>query len=358
MDKLTSLDRRVNGAEIYRRLYQKADGRDLFLYGYAQHTASPFKEKASEIARGGELRWHPLRGEWNIYAAHRQNRTFKPAAADDPLAPSIQGQATTEIPFEDFELAVFENKFTSLHRDAPAPASSGADAARGLGRCEVVVFAPEAKGSLATLGQEKRRLLVAAWIDRYAALLGAGHDFVFPFENRGEEVGVTLHHPHGQIYAFDRTPPVQQKAVDAFNDGFDLEKEIAQQSEALFVVEAGGLVAYCPPYARFPFEVWIAPRNRLAGPWEFTNEEEDAFAYLLGEICRRYDEYFACATPYMLGLHAAPAHANTSYHFTAQFYPLMRAPGRIKYLASVEQHTGVMTVDVMPDKAAEILRAL
>lgn len=358
MDKLISLDRRVNGSVVFRRAYQKADGRNLFLYGYDRHTALPVKEDASQIAKGGELRWHPLRREWNIYAVHRQNRTFKPSAADDPLAPSIAGKAATEIPFAEFELAVFENKFTSLHRDAPPPAAVGVAAERGVGRCEVVVFAPEAKGSLAGLSHAKRRLLVAAWIDRYETLLRDGHAFVFPFENRGEEVGVTLHHPHGQIYAFDRTPPVQQKAAEVFVEGFDLAKEIAQYSEELVVAEAGGLIAYCPPYARFPFEVWIAPRERRSGPWNFSEEEEDAFAFLLGDVCRRYDEYFSCTTPYMLGLHAAPTGADATFHFTAQFYPLLRAPGKLKYLASVEQHTGIMTVDVAPDKAAEILRAL
>ena len=104
--------------QFYRRHFIKRDGRDLFLYGYQPHSHTPLNEDSGEVARGGELRFHPLRQEWNIYAPHRQNRTFKPSAADNPLAPSKPNKPPTEIPFKDFELAIFENKFTSLHAEA------------------------------------------------------------------------------------------------------------------------------------------------------------------------------------------------------------------------------------------------
>jgi len=115
----TSLDMRttINDKKIYRRHHKKRDGRDLYLYGYKEHTLPVLSESNGDIAKGGELRYHPLRDEWNIYAAHRQNRTFKPLKANDPLAPSTTDGPRTEIPFTDFELAVFENKFTSLHKD-------------------------------------------------------------------------------------------------------------------------------------------------------------------------------------------------------------------------------------------------
>lgn len=350
---------KISGACIFRRRFQKDDGRELFLYGYAPHREAPLPQDGGDIAKGGALRWHPLRQEWNIYAAHRQNRTYKPSAADNPLAPSRPGAAPTEIPFKTFEIAVFENKFTSLHIDATAPASiADVKQARAAGRCEVIVYAPEAEGSLATLSQERRRLLIAAWIDRYDALFSAGCKYVLPFENRGDEVGVTLHHPHGQIYGFPFVPQVQATAARAFAEGFDLSKDIASFEKRYAVAEAGGMSAFCPPYARFPFETWIAPRESKPGPWAFSEEELDGFACLLGDITRRYDAYFERPTPYMLSLHAAPAGMSDRFHFTAQFYPLLRTPDRVKYLASVEQSTGVFTVDVMPENAADILRAL
>lgn len=359
MPDATALKRPVAGKTVYRRTFNKADGRTLSLYGYAPHQEAPLPEGAGDIAKGGELRWHPLRGEWNVYAAHRQHRTFKPAAAMNPLAPSKPDEPATEIPFTDFELAVFDNKFTSLHMDAPPPSAiDGLTMAPATGQCEVVVYAPAAHGSLATIGQEKRLLLTAAWIDRYEALFAKGCGYVFPFENRGDAVGVTLHHPHGQIYGFEKPPKVQQKAIDAFAAGYDLSAQVEAFAPRYAIAEAGGLTAFCPPFARFPYEVWITPRDRTPGPWAFNDEQLEGFAFLLGDVCRRYDKFFQCETPYMLGLHAAPVENVSNYHFTAQFYPLLRAPDRIKYLASVEQHTGTMTVDVMPEAAADQLRAI
>lgn len=359
IDKTTILTRPVSGQSVHRRHFQKKDGRDLFLYGYKPHTLKPSAEENFDVAKGGEIRWHPLRNEWNIYAAHRQNRTFKPSAAQDPLAPSIPGGPATEIPFTDFELAIFENKFTSLHAQAPEQISTREiKMASAKGRCDVVTYGPEASGNLATLGQDKRRLLLSAWIDRYSTLYESGHKFVMPFENRGDEVGVTLHHPHGQIYAFPFVPNVQAAAAKSFAEGYNLAEAIKACEPGYHIAGAGNMLAYCPPYARFPYEVWIAPRKCKAGPWMFNETEQDGFAHLLGDITRRYDEFFQRETAYMLTLHAAPAGTEDSFHFTAQFYPLLRAPKRVKYLASVEQSTGVFTVDVMPETAAQTLRAL
>ncbi len=361
IDRLTKLPNLIDGKTVHRRHFQKADGRDLLLYGYAPHTETPLMQDSSEVAKGGELRWHPLRREWNVYAPHRQNRTFKPSAADNPLAPSQAGGPPTEIPFTDFELAVFENKFTSLHAQALAPmdiSAQGVEMARAKGRCDVIVYSPKPVGNLYSLGQDKRRLILAAWIDRYKALFDAGSEYVLPFENRGDAVGVTLSHPHGQIYAFPFVPQVQRSAATAFAQGYDLEQALKTIKPDYTVASAGDLTAFCPPYARFPFEVWIAPDMRMSGPWDFNETQLDGFAHLLGDITRRYDEYFQGSTDYMLSLHAAPRGADDSFHFTAQFYPLLRAPGRVKYLASVEQSTGAFTVDVMPEMAAKTLRGL
>ncbi len=356
-DTSTLLRQTIQGNPVHRRSFEKKDGRNLFLYGYAPHKEKSLDQENGDVAKGGELRWHPFRQEWNVYAAHRQNRTFKPSTAEDPLAPSQRGGPVTEIPFTDFELAIFENKFTSFHKDAPDPQYiRGITSQKATGQCDVVVYTPESEGNLATIGQEKRRLLIAAWIDRYQDLFQQGYEFVYPFESRGDEVGVTLHHPHGQIYAFPYVPLVQKNAVQSFTEGYDLSADIKIYTDEYGVATAGSVQAFCPPYARFPFEVWLAPQTRRAGPWEMTEEELDGFAHLLGDVTRRYDTYFGRSTAYMLTLHAAPLGTENIFHFTAQFYPLLRAPGRVKYLASVEQGTGTYTVDVMPEMAAKTLR--
>ena len=350
------LARQISGKPVYKRHYKKQDGRNLYFYGYAPHTGARIEGEDLEINAGAELRLHPLRKTWSIYAGHRNNRTFKPGAAANPLAPSQAGKPLTEIPFEGFELCVFENRFPVLHNNAHDPVDIGVANARASGGCEVIVYSPESENSLATLGQARRRLLLETWIDRYTHLFSQGCAFVLPFENRGDEVGVTLHHPHGQIYGFPFVPDPQQNAADSFEAGYRLHKKLGEWRSEFGIAEAGGMLAYAPPFARFPYEVWISGFQKRSGPWAFDEAEADGFAYLLGDIARRYDSMFLQQTPYMLSLHASPYGHDNLFEFTAQFYPLLRAQGRVKYLASVEQATGVFTVDIMPERAAKALR--
>ncbi|MEL6692225.1 MAG: galactose-1-phosphate uridylyltransferase, partial [Pseudomonadota bacterium] len=120
-DPIKTLSRQITGRAAYRRHHTKSDGRDLFLYGYKPHDLPRVEGEDLQSVTGAELRYHPLRGDWSIYAAGRQNRTFKPSAAANPLAPSQSGKPLTEIPFEDYELAVFANRFPSLSADAEEP---------------------------------------------------------------------------------------------------------------------------------------------------------------------------------------------------------------------------------------------
>ena len=353
---MTRLARSI-GAPVFRRDHRKADGRMLHLYGRSLHDLPLQHEDADDIAQGGETRFHPLRQEWNVYAAHRQNRTFKPSAADDPLAPTVPDGPATEIPFADFDCVVFENKFAAFHPSARHAASlTGIKTEPAKGACDVVVYGPEAEGSLATIGSDGRQVLLSALLDRYETHFAAGCDYVLPFENRGDEVGVTLHHPHGQIYGFERVPLVQQRAIEAFADGYDLSGEMRMAMADYGLGSEGGIAAFVPRFARFPYEVWIAPETRREGPWDCTDEELEALAHQLGEVTRTYDALFDGPAATMMAFHAAPRGGSSGYHFTVQFYPLLRAPGRVKYLASVEQHTGTFTVDVMPEQAAIALR--
>lgn len=352
-----TLARSVGSGPVFRRDHCKADGRMLRLYGRKAHDLASAMESADPIAQGGEIRYHPLRAEWNVYAAHRQNRTFKPSAADDPLAPTVAGGVETEIPFGDFELAIFENKFAAFHDSAATAAKlTGIQSEPAKGACDVVVYAPDATGNLHSIGQDRRQVLIAALIDRYQSLFKQGCNYVLSFENRGDEVGVTLHHPHGQIYGFERTPMVQQRAIDAFAGGYDLGAEIATCMPDYGLGEEAGIAAFVPRFARFPYEVWLAPITRREGPWDCSDEELDGLAHWLGEITRRYDALFEQPAATMMAFHAAPRGGSKGYHFTVQFYPLLRAKARVKYLASVEQHTGTFTVDVMPESAVAALR--
>ncbi len=342
---------------MHRRVFHKADGRKLYLFGTKPHTLSPLPEGEGAPEAKPHLRWHPLREEWIVYAAHRQERAFLPPPEFCPLCPTRPGGFPTEIPFADFEIAVFENRFPSLHPRAPVPPELCVPTARGQGICEVVVYTPEHIGSLGSLPQERRELLVRVWIDRYRELYA--HDFikyVMPFENRGEEVGVTLHHPHGQIYTYPFVPPIPEKEAVAFRERPVLEELFARCGDAYTVCEEEGFVAFVPPFARYPYEVWVAPRRRVPGPWEFTELEIKAFARLLGEAVARYDRLFDRPFPYVMVLHAAPKGEEGTFHFHVEFYPPMRAPGKLKFLAGTELGAGTMVMDALPEVTAARLR--
>ena len=343
---------------IFRREHQKADGRLLSVYGYAPTEGPALDELLRPETDPGELRRDPLRGSWAIYAPHRQSRPFLPSAADDPLAPAQQGAPVTEIPFDDFELAVFENRFPSLSPGAPPGQQSPWASGRAVGQCDVVVFSKEPVGSLGTLSQARRVLIVEALIDRYKRLYDAGLAYVMPFETGGEQVGVPLPHPHGQIYAFPSVPEPQAKAAEAFQAGYDLIAEHASWDGQFDVTQDGDLAVFCPPFARFPYETWIMPKLPCAGPWDLDADGVHSLARLLAEVPRRLDALFGEPMPYMMSFQAAPRDAGARFQFTVQFFPVLRSAGRLKYLASVEQFTGVFTVDVVPETAAEILRAL
>jgi len=291
------------------------------------------------------------------YATHRQDRTFLPPSESCPLCPTRPGGIPTEIPFEDFEVAVFENRFPSFLPGAPDPPRVPVRTARAEGVCEVVVYGPEHEARVATLSQARRELLVRVWADRHRVLSSREEiQCVMPFENRGEAVGVTLHHPHGQIYAYDFVPPVLQREAEAFRDGPVLLDLLARLGGTYTVVEDERVAALVPPFARYPYEVWILPKALRAGPWQFDDAEVASFAHVWGEVVRRYDALFAKPFPYVMVLHAAPKGEEDFFHFHVEFYPPLRTADKLKYLAGTEQGAGTFVVDALPEDTARLLR--
>ena len=343
---------------FYKRLHRKKDGRELFLYGLMPLEGPPLPEDAEPFRPAPHLRYHPLRGEWVVYAAHRQGRTFLPPKEHCPLCPSREGGFPTEIPFPSFQVAVFENRFPSFVEEAPPPPEGlPVPAGRALGRCEVVVYTPAHTGSLATLTEEERLLLAWAWRDRYEALYALpGVRFVMPFENRGEAVGVTLHHPHGQIYAYPFVPPVLERESQAFRERPVL-LSLFPSLGPYVVDEEEGFLAFVPPFARYPFEVWVAPVERHPGPWTFSEGEMAAFARLLGRVVARYDALFGEPFPYVMVFHAAPLGEEATFHFHVEFYPPRRTRDKLKFLAGTELGAGTFVVDALPEETAKALRA-
>ena len=293
-------------------------------------------------------RYNELRGEEVAYAVHRQDRTFLPPEDHCPLDPTRPGGPATEIPFPAFEIVVFDNLFPSF--EAPE------------GAAEVVVYTDDHHGSFAGLEPGRAQALMGVWRQRYEEL-GARPDvaYVLIFENRGVEVGTTLHHPHGQIYAFPFVPPVPalELAADARLGGCApcvlLERELADGERVLHAND--DVVAYVPYAARWPYEVHVVLREHRPSLVECTPGELASLASALQAVTRGFDRLFEREFPYMMVLHQAPTDGALAGHLHVEFYPPLRTATKLKYLAGCEQGAGTFIMDVAPEDSASALRA-
>ncbi len=293
-----------------------------------------------------ELRYQELRGEQVVYAIDRQERTFLPAAEHCPLCPTRPGGEPTEIPFPAFEIAVFENRFPAF--ESPH------------GAAEVVVYTDSHTDSFGTLTRARAQALMWVWRHRYAEL-GARADvqYVFIFENRGVEVGVTLHHPHGQIYAYPFLPPVPalELAADERLDGCapcELLRRELDDDRRRVVYENEGVVVYVPYAARWAYEAHVVIRAHRASLLECEPAELDALADGLQALVRGYDALFDRPFPYVMAVHQAPTGGASrgQGHVHVEFYPPLRTADKLKYLAGSEQGAGTFISDTLPEESA------
>ncbi len=316
-----------------------------------------------------ELRWHPFFEEWVVTATHRQERTYKPPKEYCPLCPTAPGAFPTEVPAAEYEIVVFENRFPSFRSPAPEPGVEGDGLYRvapAEGVCEVVLYTPDHEATLADLSEEHLEHLVEVWTDRYVELGSREEvEYVLIFENRGEAVGVTLHHPHGQIYAFPFVPPIPKRELDASRrhlekTGRCLHCEVARrEEEGPRLLEASEhFVTYVPFFARYPYEVHIAARAHRGSLAEMSAEERAELARAIKAQAVRYDNLFGFALPYMMVMHQAPTgrQKHPEAHFHVEFYPLNRTADKLKYLAGCESGAGTFIADMAAEDQAERLR--
>ncbi len=356
---------------MHKRALTKPDGRALTLYARAPvegEFVAP-SPSATPHAPNPHLRWHPLRAEWVAYAGHRQNRTFLPPAEYNPLAPTTDPAHPTEVPPGGWDVAVFDNLFPTFASSAQDPPHLAIPTAPGLGACEVVVFTQDADASLGRLPLWHIELLIDVWADRYSEL-GGRHDikYVFPFENRGVEVGVTLHHPHGQIYAYPFVPPIPARALEQQRLYYDqhgtglLEQMVAQEVSARtrLLYHGPHVAAFIPICARYAYEVWIAPHRGAPSMAAMSAEERGDFARALKTVLLKLDGMWQRPMPYIMAFQQAPTDgdAHPEAHVHAQIYPALRMPDRLKYLAGSEIGAGVFTADTLPESAVTQLQAI
>ncbi|PWI05786.1 galactose-1-phosphate uridylyltransferase [Streptomyces sp. NWU339] len=341
-----------------------ADGRELIYYDLRDDTVRDAADRRPLAATvtTSEIRRDRLLGDRVAIASHRQGRTYHPPADECPLCPS-EGDRLSEVPDSSYDVVVFENRFPSL--------------AGALGRCEVVCFTSDHDASFADLSERQARLVLDAWTDRTSELSHLPSvEQVFCFENRGAEIGVTLQHPHGQIYAYPFTTPrtalmLRQVAVhkEATGGGnlFDavLAEELAGER---VVLEGEHWAAFVPYAAHWPYEVHLYPKRRVPDLLGLDEAARTEFPRVYLELLRRFDRIFdgegETPTPYIAAWHQAPfgtpaefdGVTRDDFALHLELFTIRRTPGKLKFLAGSESGMNVFINDVPPERAAERLR--
>ncbi|MFF3504162.1 galactose-1-phosphate uridylyltransferase [Streptomyces sp. NPDC003247] len=340
-----------------------ADGRELIYYDLRDDSVRDAVDRRplERTVTTSEVRRDPLLGDSVAIASHRQGRTYHPPADECPLCPS-QGGRLSEIPDSTYDVVVFENRFPSLAGDS--------------GRCEVVCFTSDHNASFADLTEEQARLVLDAWTDRTSELSHLPSvEQIFCFENRGAEIGVTLGHPHGQIYAYPFTTPrtaLMLRQVAAHKDAtggdnlFDavLERELADER---VVLEGEHWVAFVPYAAHWPYEVHLYPKRRVPDLLGLDEAARTEFPKVYLELLKRFDRIFGEGeppTPYIAAWHQAPFGQleefdgvnRDDFALHLELFTIRRTSGKLKFLAGSESGMNVFINDVPPERAAERLR--
>ncbi|MFJ4582251.1 galactose-1-phosphate uridylyltransferase [Streptomyces echinatus] len=340
-----------------------ADGRELIYYDLRDDTVRDAADRRplDRTVTNSEIRRDPLLGDCVAVASHRQGRTYHPPADECPLCPT-HGDRLSEIPDSSYDVVVFENRFPSLAGDS--------------GRCEVVCFTSDHDASFADLTAEQARLVLDAWTDRTSELSHLPSvEQVFCFENRGAEIGVTLGHPHGQIYAYPFTTPrtaLMLRSVAAHRRAtggenlFDavLRRELAGER---VVLEGEHWAAFVPYAAHWPYEVHLYPKRRVPDLTALDETARTEFPQIYLELLRRFDRIFGEGeppTPYIAAWHQAPFGAladldgvtRDDFALHLELFTIRRTSGKLKFLAGSESGMNVFINDVPPERAAERLR--
>lgn len=355
--------------EIHKFTFTKSDGRN-----WIQFSSTPFEETFKVLDEGivrpenwkaPVYRYNKMRNEQVAISSSRNDRPFLPPKEFCPLCPMEKFEkdengntikTDTPITNKVYEWAVFENMFPGVSKK------------NKTGHAEVVLYSPEHNGALSQCSHSHIEGLIKVWQDRSKEIGQMEHiKQVFIFENKGEEVGVTLHHPHGQIYAFDHVPPFIEAELGAASSHYsqngsclicDIAKEESEYGQRI-VSKSGSIVAFVPEAARYPYEVHITSMEHRPHIENLTELEIADLAVVLKEVMTKYNKVLDIEFPYLMVHHQAPHKEDTKhYHWHIEFYPPYRAKGKLKYLAGVESGTGLFINDTFPEEKAKELREL
>ncbi len=350
-----------------------ADGRELIYYDEDESVvrSAVDQRELPELHVTSEMRFDPILGEWVVMASHRQARTFLPPTNRCPLC-STTPDNPSEIPAAEYDVVVFENRFPSLAlgaldvEDTSVVDTDLVPIRPARGRCEVVVFTNNHDQAFSELPIERVRTVIDVWADRTRDLSAMpGIEQVFPFENCGIEIGVTLRHPHGQIYAYPFVTPKTERMLrnarlhrestgrNLFADVLAAERRIGER----IVAANDTWTAFVPPAARWPVDVHIYPHRRMPDLTELTETERDDFAGLYLDVLQRLDALYDQPLPYIAGWHQAPVSRDRDLAYLhMEVFSIKRDADKLKYLAGSESGMAVWINDATPEQIAQKLR--
>jgi UDPglucose--hexose-1-phosphate uridylyltransferase len=314
------------------------------------------------------MRLDSLTGDWISIAAARNTRAFLPPTHLCPLCPSTQANLS-EIP-DVFDVAVFENKSPSFGPDllenddqnfTVMPTLELGSTRASVGRCEVIVFSPEHSGSLAEQSVLRVRTIIDAMADRTSELASMpGVRQVFPFENRGQEIGVTLHHPHGQIYAYPYVTPRTNKllaSIDSYGPQLFADTLAFEQNSERVLIRGEHFTAYVPFAGRWPIEIHMLPHRHVQNLAQLNEDERQELASVYLRLLTGLDRLYEKPTPYIAAWHQAPlVDGGENVRLQLQITSPRRAEDKFKFLAGSESAMGAFIGDILPETAAEMLR--
>lgn len=311
-----------------------------------------------------ELRYNPLLDDWTMVAASRQKRPDMPK----DFCPFCPGSG--KVP-DDYDVYLYHNDFPVLSEKPPVPDDVGGGLYKvneSRGKCEVVLYSPDHYSTIPDLSLEHLRKLIALWRDSYKELAEKKeHEYVMIFENRGAEVGVTMPHPHGQIYAYPFIPLKVRTEIEnakrykkdtgnnLFLDILTEEKRFKQR----VIWEDDHFIAFIPFFTDYPFGTFILPKAQKLSLLDLTEDEECSLAKCLKEVVGGMDLIYERLFPYMMVMHPAPYHlddAKDYYWFHIEFYPPLRGKESIKYNASSETGGWAAANPTKVEDNAEIFR--
>lgn len=313
-------------------------------------------------AAGPQLRWHPFLKQWVGVAAHRQDRPQMP----ENWCPFCPGSG--RVP-DHYDVLIYPNDFPAFSEEAePFSPETGLYKSTGAqGQCDVVLYSSDHHLLPSQLTIEHWGKVVELWARRSAELKARPEiQYVAVFENTGVAIGVTMPHPHGQIYAFPFHPPLVETVFQSAS-GYSREHggeclwctvlKHEQDAGDRLVAMNRSFAAFVPFWGRFPSEIQICARRHFADVEELDDEERGDLAAMLSIVRRKYDNLYGFPMPLMMLVRQGPARmAAPWFHFHIDFLPIQRSATKLKYLASVESGTGTFLNDTRPEAQAAILR--